>query len=81
MDGGQRETMKNRLRKAIQIAIPPSNLVLMLSAFDCAVFGNDSRMAATMKRALFVRDGLRFNYDSSSNRLLETGEAIEMFLT
>jgi uncharacterized protein (TIGR02452 family) len=58
-----RGTLKNRLRKVIQVAIAHENTVLILGAFGCGVFGNDSRMVAMIERELLVGEGLRFHFD------------------
>jgi uncharacterized protein (TIGR02452 family) len=62
-----RQTMKNRLRKVIHLAITHGNRVLVLGAFGCGVFGNDPMEVATIEKELLMDEKLGLYFDLIAN--------------
>jgi uncharacterized protein (TIGR02452 family) len=48
------QTLKNRLRKVMHLAITHGNTILVLGAFGCGVLGNDPMEVATIERDLLM---------------------------
>jgi uncharacterized protein (TIGR02452 family) len=58
-----RGTLKNRLRKVIQLAAMCEHRVLLLGAFGCGVFGNDPGEVATIEKELLFDERLGQYFD------------------
>jgi uncharacterized protein (TIGR02452 family) len=58
-----RNTMKNRMRKIIQIAAYYRHRILVLGAFGCGVYKNDPMEIATIEMELLVGEKLKDNFD------------------
>lgn len=66
-------TMKNRMRKVIELAAEQQNRVLVLGAFGCGVFGNDPNRVAQIQRELLVDEGLGRHFDVIVNPIMSRG--------
>lgn len=66
-------TMKNRMRKVIELAAEQQNKVLVLGAFGCGVFGNDPNRVAQIQRELLVDEGLGQHFDVIVNPIMSRG--------
>jgi uncharacterized protein (TIGR02452 family) len=62
-----RGTMKNRMRKVIQLAALQGHRVLLLGAFGCGVFGNQPEQVATIQKELLVDEQLGQYFDCIGN--------------
>jgi uncharacterized protein (TIGR02452 family) len=66
-------TIKNRMRKVIELAAEQQNRVLVLGAFGCGVFGNDPNRVAQIQRELLVDEGLGRHFDVVVNPIMSRG--------
>lgn len=66
-------TMKNRMRKVIELAAEQQNRVLVLGAFGCGVFGNDPNRVAQIQKELLVDEGLARHFDVIVNPIMSRG--------
>jgi uncharacterized protein (TIGR02452 family) len=67
------QTMKNRMRKVIQLAAEQQNRVLVLGAFGCGVFRNDPDRVARIQRELLVDEGLGQHFDVVVHPIMSRG--------
>jgi uncharacterized protein (TIGR02452 family) len=58
-----RGTVKNRMRKVIQLAVEHGDRILLLGAFGCGVEGNDPTEVAMIEKELLVDENLRYQFD------------------
>jgi uncharacterized protein (TIGR02452 family) len=58
-----RGTIKNRMRKIMQVAIEHGDRILVLGAFGCDVYKNDPTEVATVERELLIDEGFRYHFD------------------
>jgi uncharacterized protein (TIGR02452 family) len=65
-----RNTMKNRMRKIIQIAVEHGDQILILGAFGCGVHENDPIMIAQIEKELLIDEQWRYFFDVIANPIL-----------